>query len=87
MQKWGTYLPFDSLFLANQYAFGPDYAPMIAERNFADKIKDVILVMNMPLQDPRLQAQWKVLYAGGRYGSDGTPPMKSQESYIIYQHQ
>ena len=82
MQKWGTYLPFDSLFLANQYAFGPDYAPMIVEKNFSrDSLKDVILIMSMPLQNPQLQAEWKPIYA------TEVKPLKSQESYIIYQHQ
>src|SRR5437868_1058377 len=38
-QRWGTYLPFDSLYEANQYKFGPDYAPFIAEQKFKDSLK------------------------------------------------
>jgi hypothetical protein len=84
-KRWGYFIKFDSLYLANQYAFNGDYAAAVAEEQFADSLKDVVLVMSMPLQAPQFQSQWKIVYAGGVYVDD--PPMKKQESYIIYVHQ
>ena len=84
-RRWGHYIKFDSLYLANQYAFNGDYAAVVAAEEFRDSLKDVVLVMSMPLEAPQLQAEWKVVYAGGVYADD--PPNKKQESYIIYVHQ
>jgi len=83
-KRWGYFIKFDSLYLANQYAFNGDYAAAVAEEEFKDSLKDVVLVMSMPLENPELQAQWTMAYAGGMYAGDN--PMKKQESYIIYVH-
>jgi hypothetical protein len=84
-RRWGYFIKFDSLYLANQYAFNGDYAGMVAQEQFADSLKDVVLVMSIPLEDPRLTAQWKPVYIGGQFAGD--PPVKKQESFIIYTHQ
>ncbi len=86
-KRWGYFIKFDSLYLANQYAFNGDYAAVVAEEKFHDSLQNVVLVMSMPIENPQLQAQWKPIYAGGVFGSDGVAPVKKQESYIIYVHQ
>jgi hypothetical protein len=84
-KRWGYFIKYDSIYVANQFAFNGDYAAAIADQEFRDSLKDVVLVMNMPLENPQLMSQWKVVYAGGAYAGD--PPMKKQESFIIYVHQ
>jgi len=86
-RRWGYFITFDSLFLANQYKFNGDYAAIVAQETFPDSLNKVTLVMSLPIQDPQLQAHWKPIYAGGVYGPDGLAPVKKQESYIIYKYQ
>lgn len=83
-KRWGYFIKFDSIYLANQYKFSADYAAAVAEEEFRDKINDVVLVLNMPIEAPQLNALWKPVYAGGVYGADGEAPNKKQESFIIY---
>lgn len=84
-KRWGYFIKFDSLYLANQYAFSGDYAAMVAEQQFKDSLKDVVLVMNLPIEHPQFTAHWKPVYVGGQYAND--PPVKKQESFIIYTYQ
>lgn len=81
-KRWGYFIKFDSLYMANKYAFSGDYAAAVAEQQFGDSLKDVVLVMNIPLQDPRFTSHWKVIYAGGEFVNEA--PVKRQESYLIY---
>ncbi len=84
-RRWGYFIKFDSLYLANQYAFNGDYAAMVAQEQFKDSLKDVVLVLSLPIENEQLAAQWKPVYVGGQYAGD--PPVKKQESFIIYTHQ
>ncbi len=84
-RRWGYFIRFDSLFLANQFAYNGDYAAVVAQEQFKDSLKDVVLVMSLPIENPQLAAQWKPVYAGGVFADN--PPVKKQESFIIYTHQ
>lgn len=86
-KRWGYFIKFDSLYLANQYKFNGDYAAVVAQETFPDSLNHVILVMSLPIENPQLQAHWKPIYAGGIFGPDGLAPVKKQESYIIYKYQ
>jgi hypothetical protein len=84
-KRWGYYIPFDSLYMANQYKFPMgDYAAVVAEHQFKDSISQVVLVLNFPIQTPQIAALWKPEYTGGMWAGDDQKPMKSQESFIIY---
>ncbi len=84
-RRWGQYIQFDSLYLANQYRYDGDYAAMVAEQQFPDSLKDVVLVMSLPIENPQYTRHWKPVYAGGLFAGD--KPVKSQESFIIYTYQ
>lgn len=84
-RRWGYFIQFDSLYLANQYRYDGDYAAMVAEQQFPDSLKDVVLVMSLPIENPQFTRHWKPVYAGGMYA--GNKPVKSQESFIIYTYQ
>lgn len=83
-RRWGYFIQFDSVYLENQYKFGGDYAAAIAMEQFRDSLKDVVLVMSLPIEDKYLQQEWVPVYAGGQFINE--PPDKKQESFIIYRH-
>jgi hypothetical protein len=84
-RRWGYFIKFDSLYLANQYAFDGDYGAWVAEQQFRDSLQNVVLVMSLPIQRPEFTAHWKPIYAGGYFA--GEAPAKKQESFIIYTYQ
>ncbi len=83
-RRWGYFIPYDSLYLANQYKFDGNYAAAVALEQFRDSLKDVVLVMSLPITDPQLAQEWIPVYAGGQFIDE--PPLKKQESFIIYRH-
>jgi hypothetical protein len=83
-RRWGYFIPYDSLYLQNLYKYDGNYAAAVAMEQFPDSLKDVVLVMSLPITDPQLAKEWIPVYAGGQFVDD--PPVKKQESYIIYRH-
>lgn len=77
--RWGTYIIYDSLYEAVQFGYSGDYAAYMAEKRFGNKLKDVVLVMNQPIQEPALRKDWQPIY----HTED--EPMKRQESFVIYE--
>lgn len=85
-KRWGYYIPFDSLYMANQYLYPVgDYAAVVAEHQFKDSIGQVVLVLNVPIQNQQIAALWEAKYIGGTWAGEDQKPTKSQESFIIYQ--
>lgn len=84
-RRWGYFIQFDSLFLANQFKYNGDYAAAVAAEQFPNRLKDVVLVMSLPIENAQLAQHWKPVYAGGIFAGD--KPVKTQESFIIYTYQ
>ncbi len=84
-RRWGYYIRFDSAYLANNFKYPMgDYGAVVAERDLAKDIKDVVLVLNSPIQSPQIAQLWTERYRGGIWAGEDQAPNKKQESFIIY---
>ncbi len=79
--RTGSFLLDDSCHLTNQF-LPQDYAVYVADTTYfkpgQKTSKDVLLLLNAPIQDPQLAKDWKLVYQ--------TPqsPIQNDEQYFIY---
>ena len=76
--RYGTFLYFDSTYMATQFRYNGNFGPYTATTKFKDSLDKIVLIMNLPITEPSVLKDWQQVYGT----SDIT--IDNQERYQIY---